>query len=95
MTVKLNFVSAKDLRDHTFRRGTVRAGVTTNPEVRAFFYERDGYSGTMYLARTRDMRRAEDKLFSRRDYRHNVQRRSNAKAEPGYVYLIVGRKSSG
>ena len=39
------------------------------------------------------MKKAEDKLLaSCTDYRHNVQQSSNAQEEPGYIYVIQGRK---
>ena len=71
---------------------SIRAGSTIDPQQRAGEYERDGYSGTMYTARTENMNRAETQLLQNYDYTHNVHLSSNSPAEPGYVYVIKGKR---
>jgi len=77
-----------DLEDRATERKTIRTGVTTDPERRKREYEYDGYAGTMYYAETQNMKRAEDRLLAICHCRENEQRKSNAKSEPGYVYVI-------
>lgn len=76
--------------------GAIRVGSTGEPSVRAATYTRDKYGGTMYYAETRNMRLAEDRLlkaaFESGGGRHNQHTLSNASEEPGYVYVIQGRR---
>jgi len=77
------------------KNGSIRVGATVNPSQRASAYKYDGYGGTMYIARTRNMKQAENHLLdSARGARYNRMRRSNAQGAPGNVYVIQGRKYS-
>ena len=77
-------------------KGVIYAGSTKDPEERADQHERNGFSGTMYYAKTQNMRLAENRLLKSRkgDYRYNDHETSNQDEKPGYVYLIKGRKYS-
>ena len=77
-----------DLESKARERKTIRTGATTEPERRKREYERDGYTGTMYFAATQNMKRAEDRLLAVCPCAMNMQRTSNVKEEPGYVYII-------
>lgn len=79
--------------DHAGLSGLIRirVGATIDPFQRCTQYERQGYRGTMWCASTRNMMAAEDKLLES-GARHNNHRWSNALAEPGYVYVIQGRR---
>ena len=75
-------------------QGAIYVGATDDPHRRRTEHAEEGYSGTMYVTRTKNMKLAENKLLQT-PHRHNVQKQSNvAKAEeaPGYVYVIKGRK---
>ena len=76
------------------QRGAIRAGSTIDPRQRARQYAREGYSGTLYYANTENMMRAENTLFENHTFRHNVQLRSNSPQDPGYVYVIKGKRFS-
>lgn len=84
-------VSQAELFRIAEQRGN-RVGSTKNPDARAGAYSRDGYRGEMFVARTNNMMKAEDRLLGQSDYRHNVQRYSNAQEKPGYIYTNVGQK---
>ena len=57
-------------------------------------YESDSYSGWMYIAKTKNMESAEQKLLDECRGKHNVQKTSNAKAKPGHVYILIGERYS-
>ena len=80
-----------------YKRGAIRVGSTAHLEERRSQYERENYKGTMYYADTKNMKKAEDRLFKDACGEcliHNQQCRSNSKPEEGKVYLIVGRKET-
>ena len=66
---------------------SIRAGSTTDPISRATQYEYEGYSGTMYFAKTSNMEFAENKLLQYK-MRYNIHLESNAPNDHGYVYVI-------
>ena len=74
--------------------GVIYVGSTEDPEERADQHERNGFSGTMYYAETQNMKQAENKLFDAKkgSYRYSDHQASNQEEEPGYVYLIKGKK---
>ena len=89
-------VSQADLNRIAQQNNSIRVGSTKNPRTansRANQYEREGYSGTMYMAKTTNRQYAEDRLLDY-DTRHNVQKLSNSKTEDGYVYVINGKRFS-
>ena len=55
-------------------------------------HEREGYSGNVYYAETKNMICAEDELLSKRSYLYNTHKLSNQPEGKGYVYLIHGRR---
>ena len=57
-------------------------------------YERDSYSGWMYIAKTKNMKSAEQKLLDECRGIHNVHKTSNAEAKPGHVYILIGERYS-
>ena len=65
------------------------AGITKDPDRRCDEHEREGYNGVMYYAKTRNMKIAEEKLLEQCPCYRNRQRRSNAPAEEGFIYIIV------
>ena len=89
-------VTQKELHEIVGERGAIRVGATVDPDRRANGYESDGYAGTMYVAKTENMMKAEDRLLKEARKtgggRHNVQDLSNAAEDPGYVYVIKGRR---
>lgn len=88
---KVIFVSQAELNEIAQENNSIRVGSTIDPCVRANQYEREGYSGTMYVAKTTNMQYAENKLLEH-DTRHNVHSLSNASNDDGFVYVINGRK---
>ena len=78
------------LKQHIRSGGVVRVGATIDPDRRLGQYQREGYSGTMIFAETQSIKRAENGLHEEcRTCARNIQRASNVKEEPGYVYVIV------
>ena len=74
----------------SFGAGVWYVGSTTDPQRRRGEHERDdGYYGIMYYAHTKNMMLAEDKLLEFYPDSENIQRYSNARSKPGYVYIIV------
>ena len=73
-------------------KNVARVGATEkDPKGRAAQYEKEGYSGVMYMFKTENMRKAEDQLLQQGGT-HNEQRKSNVQDKPGFVYVIIGRK---
>lgn len=74
----------------------IRTGATINDEKRASQYEREGYSGTMYVAHTQNMNMAENRLLEsaaeNNSCKWNVQQTSNKEDDKGYVYVIKGKR---
>ena len=71
----------------------IGVGVTTVPDTRISTYQSQGYIGTMYVAKTKNMKQAENRLLEAcQTCQLNVQRSSNVRAEDGYVYVIKGHK---
>ena len=75
--------------------GIIRCGAAANCNNRAKDYERQGYSGRMFFARTENMMKAEDSLLeagqNNQNCIHNIHRVSNMQEEPGFVYIIKGK----
>ena len=92
MPIELQKVAQKDIYKKLEEQGVVRAGCSIDPKRRKDEYEREGYVGAMYYAETENMKTAENRLLDYRDYRHNVQKSSNAQEKAGYIYVIQGRK---
>ncbi len=86
-------VSQAELNEIAQECGSIRVGATEDPYKRSKQYEKDGYSGVMYISKTNNMLFAEDKLLEH-NTRHNIHKRSNVADEPGYVYVINGKKFS-
>jgi len=78
------------------QRKSIRVGSTKNPAKRASAYQSEGYRGTMYVASTQNMMKAEDRLMRTAKKaergRYNVHQLSGAKAKPGYVYVNKGQR---
>ncbi len=91
-TIKIRKVSQEKLSKIAHQRGAIRAGSSKHPKARAEKYKDEGYGGTMFVAPTNDMKKAENKLL-RNSLRHNTHERSNAPNKPGKVYVIKGKKS--
>lgn len=76
--------------------GIIRGGATKDPLERAqCYYSREGYSGEMLYVPTTNMKEYEDELLKHKGpglLEYNVQITSNQKNEPGYIYIIIGRK---
>ena len=89
-------VSWEELKRHAknSKRKAIRCGKTNNPHKRRGFYSRDpeyesAAGGTMYYFKTKNEKKAENKLLSLRNWEKNVQKTSNAPDEAGYVYVIM------
>jgi hypothetical protein len=92
-------VSQRDLLNMIeFETHIIRAGASVDCDKRAYGYQRERFSGTMFYARTQNMMKAEDKLLEagRRNNNliHNLQQFSNMPEARGFVYIIQGRKYS-
>jgi len=74
------------------QRGAIRSGATIDPDRRAAEYGREGYRGDMYVARTTNTMKAEDRLLEQSNTRYNDQGRSNAQEKAGYIYVNVGQR---
>ena len=70
---------------------SIRVGSTKDPKNRGKEYEREGYSGTIYTAKTSNMKKSENKLL-KANPRHNDHKKSNAAEESGFVYVLNGKK---
>ncbi len=76
----------------------IRAGASIDCPTRADGYQGDLYSGVMFYARTQNMKKAENKLLAAGKENgnciHNIHMKSNVQEEPGFVYIIQGKKYS-
>lgn len=95
MALEIVPATQADLHQIAQLPGAIRAGSTANVDQRAEAYGREGYSGTMFVAPTKNMQQAEDALLQSHNFRHNVQSASNAQQAAGHVYVIKGRRSGG
>lgn len=59
-----------------------------NLEQRIYQHEREGYRGLILVAKTTNMRKAEDNLLKYPSWL-NSQRSSNQNEEHGYIYAIM------
>ena len=93
MPLTLSQVSFETLQQKAKQVNDERVGATNDIERRRGEYQRKGYSGTMYYFKTENMKNAEDKLLNQCKSSGvcpgNVQKKSNAQASPGYVYVIA------
>ena len=91
-------VTLGELLDIVGEVGAIHVGATNHPDQRAQSYKAEGYAGVMYIAKTKNMMKAEERLLKEvrktRGGRHNVHSLSNAAEKPGYVYVIKGRRHS-
>ena len=94
MPLELKFVETQQVIFSMIREtsGFIRAGSTEDPRHRRSAYEGDGYGGTMYCAKTDNMKKAENQLLASRNFLHNDHSRSNATEGRGYIYVIKGRR---
>lgn len=90
--LKIQRVNQTQLHEIASLKGSIRGGGTINPTSRAGAYQREGYGGTMYVAETQNMKQAENQLLQDFDFRHNEQERSNLPKDPGFTYVIQGKK---
>ncbi len=67
-------------------------GTKREPKLRAREYERQGYSGIMFYAKTSNIKFAENDLLELankfEDGYNNKHRKSNLRSVPGYIYII-------
>ena len=79
----------KELKQHVRSDEVDRVGATKDPNRRLGEYQREGYSGTMTFAETKNMKRAENVLLEEcKTCPRNTQKASNVGEKPGYVYAI-------
>ena len=90
--IRIQKVSQKALFKVTRRRRIIRAGATKNIRERINKYKNERYSGTVYFAKTTNMKKTENKLLGQRLYAHNVHRKSNSSNKKGFVYAIKGKR---
>ena len=73
-----------------------RVGATNDIERRKKEYASDGYEGLMYYAETKNMQRAENQLLESCKKSggcpKNAQKKSNAEASPGCVYVFPEKR---
>ena len=72
--------------------GFIRADSTKDPDRQRSRHEDEGFGGTMFCARTENMRKAENRLLAARGFCHNPHTQRKAAEEPGYIYVIKGKK---
>ncbi len=93
MAVSVQEVTQAQLQIKAQLPNAPRVGATKDPQRRAGEYGREGYTGTMFYARTENMKQAENRLLQDCTYAKtcaaNAQKKSNAQPEPGYVYVLV------
>ena len=82
----------RDLEEIIEWHGSIRTGATTRIGARRGEYQNEGYTGTMYYAKTQNMMLAEDRLLAIRVPRYNEHANSNAPEDKGYVYVINGQR---
>jgi len=92
-------VNQKKLQKISAKKGSIYVGATKDYHQRADVHQTPrggGYTGTMYVAKTENMMKAEDKVLysaiSTGGGRHNVHEFSNAREKPGHIYVINGQK---
>ncbi len=84
-----NEVSFETLLQIARSNDAFRCGSTNDPHRRKNEYSsREGYTGTMYFARSSDMKEDEDTLLGIKDWPKNKQKKSNSQVNKGYVYVI-------
>lgn len=91
--VKIQDIEKKIIKEN----GIPRIGGTKRDiKFRAYEYERQGYTGTIFYANAEDIKRAENELLelaSRyEDGYHNKHRRSNLASVAGFIYIIKGHR---
>ncbi len=94
VTVVTEKVTQEQLKQKAQEANAIRVGSTVDPKRRATQYSSEGYSGKMFIAETQNMKQAEDRLLQICACRQNVQKSSNADPDPGYVYVLQGKKCS-
>lgn len=72
----------------------IRVGATKNISSRTNQYKNERYSGTLFYAKTTNMRKTETMLLLQRPFVHNVHKKSNISNKKGYVYAIKGKQYS-
>ena len=77
-----NVSTQAELHRRAKKRDAIYVGATDDPHRRLRDHAKEGYSGTMYVARTENMRLAEDKLLKSGSYRYNTQELSNVDEAP-------------
>lgn len=97
--IVIEMVSQKDLLNilKDYKNDIIRVGAAINPRNRSKQYERDGYSGKMFYAKTTNMKKAENTLLSNCDVNDacelNSHKKSNVVNKKGTVYIIKGKRS--
>lgn len=84
-------VSFKTLCDFAPQARTIYVGATVDHLSRKYQHQRDGYTGGMYLAKTDNQVRDEDKLLEL-SHCPKDDRFGGTPQSPGYVYVIQGRR---
>ena len=85
---KVTLAELKEMARNKYQHNLIRTGATNNPQRRIGQYARKkGYTGTIYWAKSADMRKDEDYLLQF-DFRDNKHKKSNMQNENGYVYVI-------
>ena len=93
MPLELQKVTEEEIYEKVKEPGFGRAGHTGTPKRRKDELEREGFEGTMYYAETKNMKKAQDKLFaSCADGGLDIDLMSNVKEKPGHIYAIRGGK---
>lgn len=87
-------VSFKTLCDFSQQARTIHVGATNDHLARKYQHQRDGYSGGMYLAKTDNQVRDENKLLELSN-RQKGQQFGSTPQSAGFVYVIQGRRWGG
>lgn len=73
-------------------QGAIKYGAVVNLHYQNAYLKVEGYRGTMYYAKTANMKIAENHICEISADRLNIHHRPSIRAEPGYVYVIKGRR---
>lgn len=88
---KLKVATISELHKKAQLRGAIYGGSTSDIDGRTSSHKRSGFRGTLYYAKTRNMKGSENRLL-KWGFRHNQLSCTGRDEEPGYIYVIVGRK---
>ncbi len=82
-------VSITQLRAYSEQSDAIYCGATKDVEKRTKQHSKK-FSGNVFYASTKNMKKAENRLLSEKNWEGNIHKKSNVSEEPGNVYVIIG-----